>query len=45
VIFTEIEADSRPQSFGMDVTFVTSATDNDGCRRLLRKFGMPLRES
>lgn len=45
VIFTEIEADSRPQSFGMDVTFVTSAEDNDGCKRLLRKFGMPLRES
>lgn len=45
VIFTEIEADSRPQPFGMDVTFVTSAADNDGCKRLLRKFGMPLRES
>lgn len=45
VIFTEIEADSRPQTFGMDVTFVTSAEDNEGCRRLLRKFGMPLRES
>ncbi|MCE5228305.1 50S ribosomal protein L5 [bacterium] len=45
IIFTEIEADSRPQTFGMDVTFVTSATGDDGCRRLLRKFGMPLRES
>lgn len=45
VIFTEIEADSRPQAFGMDVTFVTSSESDDGCRRLLRKFGMPLRES
>ncbi len=43
-IFTEIETGSRPQTFGMDVTLVTSGTD-EGCRRLLKKFGMPFREA
>jgi large subunit ribosomal protein L5 len=29
---------------GMDITFVTSTTNDDEARELLRSFGMPFRE-
>lgn len=44
-IFTEVDTGDRDQTFGMNITLVTTAENNEQCRALLRKFGMPLRES
>ncbi len=43
-IFTEIDITTRQHSFGMDVTFVTTAGDNERSRALLRRLGLPLRQ-
>ena len=40
-IFPEIEASVSGGSQGMDVTLVTSATDNRGARQLLAALGLP----
>jgi large subunit ribosomal protein L5 len=44
VIFPEIEADKIQHTLGMDVTFVTSTSNDDQARELLRAFGMPFRQ-
>jgi len=45
MIFPEIEPDKVNFTQGMDITFVTSTSNDDEARELLRAFGMPFRES
>lgn len=42
-IFPEVELDKIKRSLGFDVTFVTSADNDDHARELLRALGMPFR--
>jgi large subunit ribosomal protein L5 len=44
MIFPEIEADKVNFTQGMDITFVTSTSNDDEARELLKSFGMPFRE-
>ena len=44
-VFPEIDPDKVTFVQGMDVTFVTSTTNDDEARELLRSFGMPFREA
>jgi large subunit ribosomal protein L5 len=44
MVFPEIDPDKVTFSQGMDVTFVTSTSNDDEARELLRAFGMPFRE-
>jgi large subunit ribosomal protein L5 len=44
-IFPEIDPDKVTFVQGMDVTFVTSTSNDDEARELLRAFGMPFREA
>lgn len=41
VIFPEINVDNVPRTFGMDITFVTTANTDGEALELLRAFGMP----
>jgi len=43
LMFPEIDYDTVDQSRGMDITIVTSATDDAGGRALLDAFGFPFR--
>jgi large subunit ribosomal protein L5 len=43
VVFPEIDPDKVQHSLGMDITFVTSSTNDEQARELLRSFGMPFR--
>ena len=43
VVFPEIEADKLHHTQGMDITIVTTSTNDDQARELLRGFGMPVR--
>src|ERR687888_2648011 len=43
-VFPEIDPDKVTFVQGMDVTFVTTTTNDDEARELLRGFGMPFRE-
>ena len=43
-VFPEIDPDKVTFVQGMDVTFVTSTTNDDEARELLRAFGMPFRQ-
>jgi large subunit ribosomal protein L5 len=43
-VFPEIDPDKVTFTQGMDVTFVTSTSNDDEARELLRAFGMPFRE-
>ena len=43
VVFPEIDADRLQHTQGMDITIVTSTTNDDQARELLRAFGMPFR--
>ena len=43
-IFTEIEYDKIGRNFGMDISFVNSATSADQGRALLTKLGLPFRK-
>jgi large subunit ribosomal protein L5 len=45
VMFPEVDPDTVDRSRGMDVTIVTSATDDEGGRALLRMLGMPFKEN
>ncbi len=40
-IFPELELDKLPIVHGMDISFVTTANNKEGCMRLLEEFGMP----
>jgi large subunit ribosomal protein L5 len=44
LVFPEIDPDKVTFTQGMDITFVTTATNDDEARELLRLFGMPFRE-
>jgi len=44
IIFPEIDYDKIDKIRGMGISFVTSATNNDEGRELLKQFGMPFRE-
>jgi len=44
-VFPEIDPDKVTFVQGMDVTFVTSTSNDDEARELLRSFGMPFREA
>jgi large subunit ribosomal protein L5 len=43
VVFPEIDADRIQHTHGMDVTIVTTATNDDQARELLRLLGVPFR--
>jgi large subunit ribosomal protein L5 len=45
MVFPEIDPDKVTFTQGMDVTFVTSTSNDDEARELLRAFGMPFREA
>jgi large subunit ribosomal protein L5 len=45
VVFPEIDPDKVTFTQGMDITFVTSTSNDDEARELLRAFGMPFREA
>ena len=44
-IFPEIDIDKVTRTRGMDVTFVTSAPNDEEARALLRELGMPFRKA
>jgi large subunit ribosomal protein L5 len=44
LMFHEIDPDRVDRQRGMDITFVTSATNDDEGRSLLRRLGFPFRE-
>ena len=44
LIFPEIEYDKVAKVRGMDITFVTTATNDDQGRALLSAFGFPFRQ-
>ncbi len=44
VVFAEIDQDSIDRVRGMDITVVTTATDDDGGRALLKALGFPFKE-
>lgn len=44
-VFPEIDPDKVNFVQGMDITFVTSTSNDDEAREMLRGFGMPFRES
>ncbi|MCD6024425.1 MAG: ribosomal protein [Fibrobacteria bacterium] len=44
IIFLEVNFEKITQMLGMDVTFVTSAQDDEGGRALLTALGMPFRK-
>lgn len=44
IIFLEVNYEKITQMLGMDVTFVTSAKNDEGCRALLAALGMPFRK-
>jgi len=43
IIFPEIDIDKVTKIMGMDITFVTSATNDDEALALLAEFGMPFK--
>src|SRR6516162_7299224 len=44
LVFPEVDPDKVNFTQGMDITFVTSTTNDDEARELLRAFGTPFRE-
>jgi large subunit ribosomal protein L5 len=44
IIFLEVDYDKVSQVLGMDVSFVTTAKNDEGCRALLVALGMPFRK-
>ncbi len=45
VVFPEIDADKMQHTHGMDITIVTSASNDDQARELLKSFGLPYRQA
>lgn len=45
IIFAEINYDKVDKIRGMDITFVTTANNNEQCIALLEKFNMPFRKA
>jgi large subunit ribosomal protein L5 len=44
VVFPEIDADRLQHTQGMDITIVSTTTNDDQARELLRLFGLPVRQ-
>ncbi|HEX9694985.1 MAG TPA: 50S ribosomal protein L5 [Actinomycetota bacterium] len=44
LIFPEVDYDKVHRTLGMDITFVTTANDDDEARALLKALGVPFRE-
>ncbi|MCQ2751575.1 MAG: 50S ribosomal protein L5 [Coriobacteriales bacterium] len=44
LVFPEIDYDKVDRTRGMDITFVTSAKDDEGARALLDAFGFPFKQ-
>jgi len=44
VIFPEINFDKVDKERGLNITFVTTAKDNESARALLAELGMPFRK-
>ena len=44
IIFLEVNYDKISKIMGMDISFVTSAKNNEGCRELLVGLGLPFRK-
>lgn len=44
IIFPEIDFDKIDRTRGMDITFVTTAKNDEEAKALLRQFGMPFRD-
>jgi large subunit ribosomal protein L5 len=45
VVFPEVDADKIHHTQGMDITIVTSTTNDDQARQLLSGFGLPFRQA
>ena len=45
IIFPEIDIDKITKIFGMEITFVTSATSDEEAYALLREFGLPFKNA
>lgn len=45
VVFPEIGYDEDDETFGMDITFVTTADTDEAALRLLASYGLPFQES
>lgn len=45
IIFPELVIDKVNRINGMDITFVTSATNDEQCLELLREFGLPFKKA
>ena len=43
-IFPEVNSDNAKANIGLDITIVTTATDDDEARELLKLMGMPFRQ-
>ncbi len=43
-IFLELDFSKEIHTLGMDITFVTTAKNNEECKALLKGFGLPLRD-
>jgi large subunit ribosomal protein L5 len=44
IIFTEIDIDKVSKIFGMNISFITSAQNDEEATELLRQFGMPFKK-
>ncbi len=44
IIFLEVDYDKVSRLMGMDISFVTSAVNNEACKELLASLGMPFRK-
>ena len=45
LIFPEINIDKVSRIQGMDITFVTSAKNDEECLELLKQFGLPFQKN
>ena len=43
-IFPEVNVDKSPKSRGLNITFVTTTTEDDASRKLLTYMGIPFRK-
>jgi len=44
IIFLEVDFDKVSKVMGLDINFVTSSTDDKGCKALLTSLGLPFRK-
>ncbi len=44
IIFPEVDIDKNPRIHGLEITFVTSARNDEECHALLEAFGIPFKK-